>query len=642
MVAIYCDDAILLAKTIWKMLSSTNILLGADTMQWLIFGCKIIQLLTILVVISVYFSQITPHYVWWPAFESIRVTVAILSRLDQLIPNDRILFDERRAFRVIALTNVVGFLWVFPIYIIYISASLSTDEPSTVLFFTTLLFIVIQILTTLPAITKIVHDLTDDDSDGRSPYQYFLSEFNVNNNNNQSIHVANQSPNSLSQYRSHMQNSNIHHHIQSHLVFEEEINITDDDGAATDADAQDDHYSYYNNILNNHHNINRNKRNSDNSLIINHNQAINTDGDIDEEDIIDIIDGDNNDNIAEDEDEDEDSDPLLCTKPDAIIPMAMTMPIEDTFAVDHHHHHQVEKNADSSSTSPPIKNVNFLNTNTNATATATANTNHIRDPTLSLSPNKYSVLVTNNDDNNINNSNSNLNTSDPNENKNNKNNNNNNNLNLSSITDETRITTLVQKENENENEKETETEIKTQTLTENENENANNILVRFRLPNGENSLNHCFNGNHTISDLYKFIDSMKIVFSQNNNNNKNKNKNGSTSSSASASTSNEQLIVRPGHYLLCSDFPRCELYEMQLKLSESPMVIHANPKKNEDGKIVTSFVNIQLLSESDTREASPSDHETEEEQEQAEREQEEQKEKVQLNQASRDIITNCE
>ena len=60
----------------WSISCTRPIILGNHRHQFFIFGCILSQLITTLLLISIYYDSITLSYVWWPGIECIRISIS--------------------------------------------------------------------------------------------------------------------------------------------------------------------------------------------------------------------------------------------------------------------------------------------------------------------------------------------------------------------------------------------------------------------------------------------------------------------------------------------------------------------------------------------------------------------------------------
>eukprot|EP01084_Bolivina_argentea_P017525 32739_1 len=139
---------------------NTPILLGNNRVhEFFIFGCILCQIISISILILLYYNQLTLPYIWWLIIEFIRICIGGIIRIDRIISTEPSIFFPRNRnnlYKIIAILNLIGFIWAFPIWIFYVTLSLSNDEVSIVFFVVSLLFISMRIISSIPSISKLL------------------------------------------------------------------------------------------------------------------------------------------------------------------------------------------------------------------------------------------------------------------------------------------------------------------------------------------------------------------------------------------------------------------------------------------------------------------------------------------------------
>eukprot|EP00483_Globobulimina_turgida_P000213 UN00213 len=139
-------------------LFNTSILLGTNRFhQFFIFGCILAQIVSTSICILIYYKELHFIHIWWLIIEFIRLCISAIVRVDRLISSEATIFfinNIHNLYKTIALLNIFGFIWSFPIWIFY-ALSLSNDEASIVFFVISLIFISLHIISSIPSISKI-------------------------------------------------------------------------------------------------------------------------------------------------------------------------------------------------------------------------------------------------------------------------------------------------------------------------------------------------------------------------------------------------------------------------------------------------------------------------------------------------------
>eukprot|EP01084_Bolivina_argentea_P208542 355512_1 len=182
------NDVGMAAPFIFKILCTTSTLLGTSIRhQYFIFGCITIQIMSTLVILSIYYNQLIFSHIWWPLIEFIRICIFAIIRIDQLIlsePNIFCRFHPHRLYKTIALINLLGFIWSFPIWIFYVTLCLSDDTLSQLLFVATLIYISLHIISSLPSLSRLSELCTINkrsmmEDSGQFGYRFFTSSLGV-------------------------------------------------------------------------------------------------------------------------------------------------------------------------------------------------------------------------------------------------------------------------------------------------------------------------------------------------------------------------------------------------------------------------------------------------------------------------------
>lgn len=167
-------------SNVYKAMMTTSVLLGNSHFhQFFIFGCILSQIMSTLLLIIIYYKQLTLQFIWWPIIEFIRVCISGIIRIDKLIltqPNIFFNNNPQNLYKAIAFLNIFGFIWAFPIWIFYVSISLKCQHEQCFIFFVvTFVFICLHTISSIPSISKIIRLITVS--------KYSL-EINQNNHNN--------------------------------------------------------------------------------------------------------------------------------------------------------------------------------------------------------------------------------------------------------------------------------------------------------------------------------------------------------------------------------------------------------------------------------------------------------------------------
>ena len=146
----------------FKYITTTHVLLGNGYFQqFCILGCILPQIILTLLLFLLYRDDLNGNYIWWPTVELVRICMLGVLRVARLFLNEANIFslngiNDAVLYKAIALLNVIGFIWSFPIWIIYVSVSLTNDEASIAFIAITLIFIALHILSSIPSITRII------------------------------------------------------------------------------------------------------------------------------------------------------------------------------------------------------------------------------------------------------------------------------------------------------------------------------------------------------------------------------------------------------------------------------------------------------------------------------------------------------